>query len=76
MPPDGSCHVQATAEKTFIPPLDKSYISMRRTKHVEELIEDDEQKPDFDDMMKKSRKRLKSMMPRMLLSVVRLNSGS
>ena len=24
---------------------------MRRTKHVEELIEDDEQKPDFDDMM-------------------------
>lgn len=43
--------MQATAEKTFIPPLDKSYISMRRTKHVEELIEDDEQKPDFDDMM-------------------------
>lgn len=24
---------------------------MRRTKHVEEFIEDDEQKPDFDDMM-------------------------
>lgn len=24
---------------------------MRRTKHVEEIIEDDEQKPDFDDMM-------------------------
>ena len=24
---------------------------MRRTKHVEELIEEEEQKPDFDDMM-------------------------
>ena len=34
-----------------IPPLNKSHISMRRTKHVEELIEEDEQNTDFDDMM-------------------------
>ena len=27
------------------------YRPVQRTKHIEELIEEDEQKPDFDDMM-------------------------
>ena len=31
---------------------------MRRTKHVEELTEEDEQKPDFDDMMNKVQKEI------------------
>ena len=50
MSSDGSCYVQAKTTKTS-PPLNKSHISIRRTKHVEELIEEDEQNTDFDDMM-------------------------
>jgi len=48
---------------------------MRRTKHVEELIEEEEQKPDFDDMMNEVQEEIEEHDAEDALSVVRLNSG-
>ncbi len=49
---------------------------MRRTKHVEELTEEDKQKTDFDDMMSEVQEEIEEHDAEDVLSAVRLNSGS